>query len=440
MPCRTLIRVVVLSLGALLGLSARIARAGPQAESPYQVFDQLARVLVLVENDYVEPVDRERLVEGAIKGMVAELDPHSSYLPKEDYSIFQSDTEGRFAGIGVEVDFRGEDVVVIAPIEGSPAARGGIRSGDHILAIDSQSVRGKSAEDLVRRMRGKSGSQVVLTVRRPRLDKLLHFTLIREVIRVPSVTHKRLRQDVGYLRVKQFQTGTHDELLAAVADLRRGGRIEGILLDLRNNPGGLVDEASAVADEFLASGIIYTARHRGRIVEEVRALPHGALTRGPVVVLVNEYSASAAELVAGALQDQGRAVVVGMRTFGKGSVQSVIDLPGGSGLRLTTMRYYTPSGRGIQARGVEPTVRVDVSRAAQPETGVVREGDLEHHLPAEGPRAEPPSPAPPEGERGAPTESESTGLGEIPEDPTTGSDVALRTAFEIVTGVLLGRR
>jgi carboxyl-terminal processing protease len=299
-------------------------------------------------------------------------------------------------------------------------------------------VRGKSAEELVRRMRGKSGSQVVLAVRRPGLDKLLYFTLTREVIRVPSVTHKRLRMEVGYLRVKQFQTGTHDELLAAVGDLRRGGRLAGILLDLRNNPGGLVDEASAVADEFLSSGIIYTARHRGRIVEEVRALPHGALTRGPVVVLVNEYSASAAELVAGALQDQGRAVVVGARTFGKGSVQSVIDLPGGSGLRLTTMRYYTPSGRGIQARGVEPTVRVDGSHAAQPETGVVREGDLEHHLPADGPRGQP-SP-PPEAERGAPAESDSTELGEIPEDPTTGSDLALRTAFEIVTGVLLGRR
>jgi carboxyl-terminal processing protease len=431
---------MVLSLGALLavGVSARVARAGPQEQSPYRVFDQLARVLVLVENDYVEPADRERLVEGAIKGMVAELDPHSSYLPKEDYSIFQSDTEGRFAGIGVEVDFRGEDVVVIAPIEGSPAARGGIHSGDHILAIDSQSVRGKSAGPTPRRMRGKSGSQVVLTVRRSGLDKLLYFTLTREVIRVPSVTHKRLRMEVGYLRVKQFQTGTHDELLSAVADLRRGGRLAGILLDLRNNPGGLVDEASAVADEFLSGGIIYTARHRGRIVEEVRALPHGALTRGPVVVLVNEYSASAAELVAGALQDQARAVVVGARTFGKGSVQSVIDLPGGSGLRLTTMRYYTPSGRGIQARGVEPTVRVEGSPAAQPETGVVREGDLEHHLPAEGPRGQP-SP-PPEAERGAPAGSDSTQLGEIPEDPTTGSDVALRTAFEIVTGVLLGRR
>jgi carboxyl-terminal processing protease len=431
-------RFVVLTLGALLALGtlARPSRAGPQEQGPYRVIDQLARVLVLVENDYVEPVDRERLVEGAIKGMVAELDPHSSYLPKEDYTVFQSDTEGRFAGIGVEVDFRGEDVVVLAPIEGSPAARAGIHSGDHILAIDSQSVRGKSAEELVRRMRGKPGSRVVLTVRRPAIEKLIHFTLTREVIRVPSVTNKRLRMDVGYIRIKQFQTGTHDELLSAVAALRRGGRLAGVLLDLRNNPGGLVDEASAVADEFLSTGIIYTARHRGRIVEEVRALPHGALTRGAVVVLVNEYSASAAELVAGALQDQGRAVVVGAKTFGKGSVQSVIDLPGGAGLRLTTMRYYTPSGRGIQARGVEPTVRVDDIRPAQSVAGVVREQDLEHHLPAEGP-SEQTRQSPSHG-----TESEpgSTQYGEIPEDPTTGSDAALRTAFEIVTGVLLGRR
>lgn len=436
--CRVPRFAALLGLGCLgASVLARPAQAGPQERNPYGIFDQLARVLVLVENEYVEPVDRTRLADGAIKGTVAELDPHSSYLPREDYSLFQSDTEGRFAGIGVEVDFRGEVVVVIAPIEGSPAARAGVRAGDHILAIDKVPVRGKSAEDLIRTMRGRPGSRIVLTVRRPGRDKLLYFRLLREVIHVPSVVHQRLRQGIGYLRIKQFQTGTHQELLQAVANLRKQGKIQGILLDLRNNPGGLVDEASAVADEFLDSGVIYTARHRRQVVEEVRALPRGALTRGPVAVLVNEYSASAAELVAGALQDQGRAVLVGAKTFGKGSVQSIFNLPGNTALRLTTMRYYTPHGKGIQARGVEPTVRVDTSRGGA-EGGVVRESDLENHLPAEGPGKTPASPRAVEPENG--TSPAEPNLSNVPEDPTTGSDAALRIAFEIVTGVLLGTR
>lgn len=389
---------------------------------------------MLIENEYVEPVERRRLIEGAIAGMVAELDPHSAYLPAEDYSIFQSDTEGRFGGIGVEVDFRDDYVMVIAPIEDSPASRAGMRPGDRIVAIDNISVRGQSAQDLVRQMRGEAGTKVTLTVRREGEDELRYFTLAREVIAVSSVASQRLAQGVGYLRIKQFQSGTHAELLQGVADLRRGGALQGILLDLRNNPGGLVNEASAVVDEFLSGGVIYTTRHRGRIVDEVRATPHGSLRRGPVVVLVNEYSASAAELVAGALQDHRRAAIVGAPTFGKGSVQTIVDLPGGAGLRLTTMRYYTPKGRAIQAQGIEPTVLVEGGYTTERSFGVLRESDLENHLPAEG--------GPGEGlplEAEDSTEDSETHLGvlrRIPFDPTGSADQALSIAFQIVTGVM----
>ena len=214
-----LLRALVLAVSAFAGgaLTSQWATATTAAQSPYDVVAQMARVLVLVEQEYVEPVDRRRLTEGAIKGMVAELDPHSTYLPPEDYAIFQSDTEGRFGGVGVEVDFQDEYVTVIAPIEGSPAARAGIRSGDHIIAIDNQSVRGKSADDLVRQMRGAPGTKVLVTIRREGRDELLYFTLTREIITVSSVVGKLLDGDVGYIRIKQFQNGTQAVLLTQVA-------------------------------------------------------------------------------------------------------------------------------------------------------------------------------------------------------------------------------
>lgn len=412
------------------------------------MLEQLGRVLALIENEYVEPVDRQRLVEGAIKGMVAELDPHSGYLPPQDWAIFQSDTEGRFGGVGVEVDFRDEYVLVIAPIEGSPAERMGVKSGDHIIAIDGKAVRDRTADELIRMMRGAPGSKVVLSVKRTGSEKILTFTLTREVIAVSSVVSKLLKDDIGYFRIKQFQTGTHDELLRATAKLKKeaNGELEGVILDLRNNPGGLVDEATAVADELLNSGVIYSARHREQIVDEVRANKGGALRRGPLVVLVNEYSASAAELVAGALQDHQRGTLVGARTFGKGSVQTLLDLPGQAGLRLTTMRYYTPKGRVIQAQGVTPEVLVAAAYTTDTSFGVVRESDLENHLPASGPPGSAP-PAPESLDAGVGTDGGAdagdTHLGmirDVPVDPTGGPDFALGIGYQIVRGVLDKKR
>jgi carboxyl-terminal processing protease len=443
---RPALRFALTTAAAFAGgaLSAHLATATPARESPYDMLEQLGRALVLIENEYVEPVDRRRLVEGAIKGMVGELDPHSGYLPPQDWSIFQSDTEGKFGGVGVEVDFRDDYVMVIAPIEGSPAERAGVRSGDHIIAIDNKSVADRSPDDLIRTMRGAPGSKVVLTIKRAGKDAVLHFTLSREIIEVASVAHRLLDDGIGYLRLKQFQSGTHDELLEAAAKLRKenGSELSGVILDLRNNPGGLVDEATAIADEFLVHGVIFTTRHRERVVDEVKAGPGGVLRRGPLVVLVNEYSASAAELVAGALQDNRRGTVVGAKTFGKGSVQTLIDLPGRAGLRLTTMRYYTPNGRAIQARGVEPDVLVEAAYVADKTFGVIRESDLENHLPAEG--------APGSGSRpvdagavptdaGAGEAGAGTHLGvsrDIPSDPTGGSDLALSIGYQIVRGVL----
>lgn len=449
-------RFVELFLAATAGatlaigvLSATEAQAKTEWDNPYFPFEQLGRVLTWVENEYVDPVERRRLVEGAIKGMVAELDPHSSYLPAEDFGIFQADTEGHFGGIGVEVDFGDEYITIIAPIEGSPASLGGVQPGDRILAIDNQSVRGKNAADLVRLMRGEPGTTVLLTVRRKAQEKLLYFRLTRQVINVASIASKPLKGGVGYLRIKTFQSGTHAELLEHVKKLHEAakGNLSGVILDMRNNPGGLVNEATAIADEFLSSGVIFTTRRRGRIVDDLRADGGGALRRGPVVVLVNEYSASAAELVAGALQDNKRAPIIGAPTFGKGSVQSIVDLPGGAGLRLTTLRYYTPSGRPIQAQGVKPDIMAGGASAVLG-YDVLKEENLEGYLPpVEGGRSPialpPPPPLPPaEGEEGkpsalAPNATEDTDLGmsrDVPTDPETGIDEALKTGYRVVTG------
>ena len=313
-------------------------------------------MLVEIENEYVDPVDRAKLVTGAIKGMVAELDPHSSYMPPEEFREFEGDTEGQFGGIGIEVELRNGQLVVLSPIEGSPAARAGLRSGDVVVGVDARDPSVEPFDMLVKRLRGLPGSHVRVSIRRGNAGEPVSFDLVREVIHVASVSYKLLSHGVAYLRIKQFQEHTHDELLEAAAKLRvrSGSAITGVILDLRSDPGGLVDQAADVADEFLDEGVIYTARHRGQIVDQVTARGGGAFAREPCVVLVDQYTASASELVAGALQDHHRATVVGERTFGKGSVQAILSLPGGAGMRLTVSRYYTPSGHAIQADGVHP--------------------------------------------------------------------------------------
>jgi carboxyl-terminal processing protease len=406
--------------------------ASARGDTPYAAVAQLGRVLVEVENEYVDPVDRTKLVNGAIKGMVAELDPHSSYMPPDEFSAFESDTEGQFGGIGIEVETRNEQLIVLSPIEGSPAERAGVRTGDIVVSVDGRDPSADPLDKLVKRLRGVPGTHVKVGIRRAGIADPLVFDIAREVIHVASVSSKLLGDRIAYVRIKQFQEHTHDELLAAAAKLRAraGGAVAGVLLDLRSDPGGLVDQAAAVADEFLDGGIIYTTRHRGQVVDAVEATPGGAFVSAPCVILVDQYTASASELVAGALQDQRRATVVGEPTFGKGSVQAIVALPGGAGMRLTVSRYYTPSGHAIQADGVHPDVDVETKK----DEGAVsyREKDLDGHLAAE-------APAPPapkfvivvEGDAGepaiAPSGSEARN---VPDDPDKGNDPVLKVGWQ----------
>ncbi|MFS8066215.1 MAG: S41 family peptidase [Byssovorax sp.] len=428
-------KTALLVVAAFAGgaVTSRFAGAGTQAGNPYAPFDQLARVLVLVESQYVDPAARTKVTEGAIKGMVAELDPHSAYMTPSEYALFQGETEGKFGGVGVEVDFKNDFVTVLAPIEGSPAARAGVKPGDQIVAIDGRSVRGERIDKLVTLMRGPSGSKVEMTVRRPGVAAPITFVLKREEIHVASVTGKRLDNNVAYLRLKQFQEGTHEELLRVAARLRAESKapLAGVILDMRNNPGGLLDEAEGVADEFLASGVIYTTRHRGQVVDEVKAHAGGAFAALPIVTLVNEYSASSAELVSGALQDSRRATIVGAPTFGKGSVQTIFDLPGGAGLRLTTMRYYTPSGRSIQAEGIRPDVLIQPATPIAA-TDLVRERDLEGHLSSEQVAAVgPKQTVVVEPARAARVAAIEPGR-DVPVDPAKGSDFTLSTSYALL--------
>jgi len=434
-------RLLLLSLCAFAGGACVTGLGGgPQSargDAPYSAVEQLGRVLVEVENEYVDPVDRSKLVDGAIKGMVAELDPHSSYMPADEFQAFQSDTEGEFGGIGIEVENRNDQLVVLSPIEGSPAERAGVQSGDLIVSVDGKDPTSEPLDKLVKRLRGAPGSHVKVGMRRTGVADILTFDLAREIIRVPSVASKLLSGRVAYVNVKQFQERTHDELLRAAAKVRSraGGTLAGIILDLRADPGGLVDQAADVADEFLDEGVIYTARHRGQIVDEVRARAGGAFVREPCVVLVNQWTASASELVAGALQDHKRATVVGERTFGKGSVQAIVSLPGGAGMRLTISRYYTPSGHAIQSDGVHPDVTVEL----QKEEGAVsyREKDLEGHL---GPQSSggdeataPANVVVVEGDAGAvPPEPSGSEAKNVADDPDKGDDAVLKVGWQVL--------
>jgi carboxyl-terminal processing protease len=432
-------------LGGLGALAACIFAAcgasrgeGPRAagDDAYALIDQLGRVLVQIENEYVDPVDRAKLVSGAIKGMVAELDPHSSYMPPEEFRAFEGDTEGQFGGIGIEVEGRNGQLVVLSPIEGSPAERAGIRSGDIVVAVDARDPTAEPFEMLVKRLRGPPGSHVKVSIRRGDATEPLRFDLVREVIHVTSVSYKLLMGSVAYLRIKQFQDHTHDELLEAAGKLRArsGGTLAGVILDLRSDPGGLVDQAADVADEFLDDGVIYTARHRGQIIDQVSARAGGAFSHEPCVVLVDQYTASASELVAGALQDHRRATVVGERTFGKGSVQAILSLPGGAGMRLTVSRYYTPSGHAIQADGVHP----DVAIVREHDNAVVsfREKDLDGHLAAEAtPVADGQGSARVVvigADAGTSPESVGKEAKGVPDDPDQGTDAILKVGWQVL--------
>jgi carboxyl-terminal processing protease len=363
-----------------------LAAAAPRKASSPSKLAMFSRVLSYVESQYVEDVDQDDLVYGAIKGMLDSLDPHTTFLRPEQYREMKNDTSGQFAGIGIEVDQRDGVLTVVSVLEGTPAARAGLFAGDQVLRIDDQATRGMM--DYIQKMRGKRGAQVALTVQRSGWKEPRSFVMVRDIIRIRSVESFLLEPGYGVLKVKQFTDNIDREVDAQLAAMEResGGKLSGLVLDLRNNPGGLLDQAVRLADIFIESGLIVRTEGRGgRILDEERARPEGTRLGFPIICLVNGGSASAAEIVAGALQDHGRALVMGTQTFGKGSVQTIVELEDGSALKLTIARYYTPSGRSIQEKGIAPDVVVDQVRLADGKLVVrdepsQKERDLQGHL------------------------------------------------------------
>jgi len=371
---------MVVACGALGALAA-----APGSASPYGKLASFARVLSHIERTYVEDVDGDALVTGAIKGMVRTLDPHSAYLTPEEFEIIQADTRGNFGGVGLEVGVKDDVMTVIAPIAGSPAERAGIEPGDEIVRISGTPTADMDLDEAVRLMRGEVGTGVTITVRRAGLKEPFDVTLVRAVIQVESVEGELVAPGFVRVWIRTFQDGASARVREEVSELAlEGGGLDGIILDLRRNPGGLVEEAVRVSDLFLRGGLIVSTRGRdGELLGEFLAQRRKNDYDVPTVVLVDGGSASASEIVAGALQDQGRALVVGTRTFGKGSVQSLIPLSDGSGLKLTIALYFTPAGRSLQATGVIPDVLVESRRPPEPdeETKILDEALAEADLP-----------------------------------------------------------
>ena len=351
---------------------------------PWEEVRMLADVMQLVKEQYVEPVDDKTLIKGAIRGLLGNLDPHSDFLDKDAYSDMQSLTSGEFNGIGIDV---GEDddgaIVVVAPIDGTPAARAGIQSGDELLEVNGTSLDGLSLDQASELLRGKPGTAVTLTLLPVDADKPRTVKLVREQIHVASARGELLQKGYGYLRISDFGDDTPGAVSESLKQLvkKNGAPLAGLVMDMRNNPGGLLDSATAVADDFLDDGLIVSARGRASDSSFVKhATPGDLLNGAPLVVLVNEGTASAAEIVAGALKDDRRALIVGEQTFGKGSVQTVIPLPQGDAIKLTTALYYTPSGHSIQAEGIMPDVVLGPLKVAQDESDAEQGGYKEENL------------------------------------------------------------
>ncbi|PNU20813.1 peptidase S41 [Geothermobacter hydrogeniphilus] len=354
-------------------------------ENPYRQLQLFTDVLTIVRKSYVEEVDLKKLIYGAINGMLESLDPHSGFMPPEVYREMRIDTKGEFGGLGIEITMRDGQLIIVSPIEDTPAFRAGLQPGDQIVKIEDRYTKSLSLMEAVKMMRGPAGSEINITVMRDSFDMPRKFTLVREVIRIHSVKSRMLDGQIGYARLTQFQEKTGNELHQALAALKKesgDAGLGGLILDLRNNPGGLLDQAVAVSDTFLSSGlIVYT---EGRELESqmtFSAHAEGTEPNYPMVVLIDGGSASASEIVAGALQDHHRALVLGTRSFGKGSVQTILPLADGAGLRLTTARYFTPSGTSIQARGITPDIEVHPLLAKESEEEQhFSEKDLAHHF------------------------------------------------------------
>lgn len=353
---------------------------------PLEQLRIFSQVFGRIKKDYVEKVDDKQLLVDAIKGMLSGLDPHSSYLDAGDFKDLKEGTTGEFGGLGIEIGTEDGFIKVISPIDDTPAQRAGIKAGDLITRIDDKPVKDMSLDESVKLMRGKPGTKIKLTIVRKHEEKPLTIEITRDVIKVASVKHKVLDDNLGYIRISQFQARTPEDLLKAISKLKKKlkGDIPGLILDLRNNPGGVLNAAVSVSDAFLEEGlIVYTEGIAADSKMEFKAAPDDVLDGAPLVVLVNIGSASASEIVAGALQDQKRAVIMGSQTFGKGSVQTIVPITDTIAIKLTTARYYTPSGRSIQAEGIKPDIlleEVNVTSVKEGSTHRMKEADLVGHL------------------------------------------------------------
>ncbi len=375
---------------SLLITHAGTSQAGisqDQREATYRQLEIFANVLSILQENYIEEINADNTIEGAISGMLLSLDPHSSYLTAEDFNDLQEETRGSFSGIGIEITIRDGILTVISPIEGTPADKAGLQAKDLIVKINGEPTKNMPSMEASKQLRGPKGSEVTISVYRDGWQELKEFTLVRDIISLHSVTGHFLEPGFAYVRITNFQAQTTKDLKETLAELEGEEHIKGLILDLRNNPGGLLDQAISVSDIFLEEGlVVYTT---GRIPEQnmtFQAHANNGKNLYPLVILVNEGSASASEIVAGAIQDHKRGVIVGTQTFGKGSVQTILPMPGGSGLRLTTARYYTPNGRSIQATGIVPDVEVPHIPYVEQEKkerilpDFVREADLKNHI------------------------------------------------------------
>ena len=372
----------LLGLSLAVGLSAYALKDSEQI--PFEDLQAFTEVFSKVKSDYVEGVDEKKLIEDAIRGMLNGLDPHSSYLNTTEFSDLKIGTTGQFGGLGIEVGMENGFVKVISPIDDTPAARAGVEASDLIIKLDDKSVKGMTLNDAVKIMRGKPNTSIDLTIVREGEAKPLVISITREIIRVKSVKNRMLEPGYGYVRITNFQSRTTTDLLKAISDLQKETRLKGMILDLRNNPGGVLNGAVGVSDAFIEEGmIVYT---EGRIDDSSHrylATPGDSLSGAPLVVLINGGSASASEIVAGALQDHKRGIILGTKSFGKGSVQTIQELRNGSAVKLTTARYFTPHGRSIQATGIEPDIKlstVKLSSADEKASASYSEADLDGSL------------------------------------------------------------
>jgi len=382
---------LILFVGLILGIGISLGRIGLAERStaelaplPLEDLRVFTEVFEKVKNDYVETRTDKQLIEYAIGGMLSSLDPHSAFLNVEDFTELQVGTSGQFGGLGIEISMEDGFVKVVTPIDDTPAERAGMKAGDLIIRLDEKTVKGMSLSDAVKVMRGEPGSDIVLTVVREGEDKPLKFTITRAIIKVTSVKSRSLDKGYGYVRITQFQSRTGDNLAEAISKLKdENGELKGLVLDLRNNPGGVLNAAVSVSDAFIDKGlIVYTEGRTGDSDNKFHATAGDLIKGAPLIVLVNGGSASASEIVAGALQDHHRAVILGTQSFGKGSVQTILPMNNGTAVKITTALYYTPNGRSIQAEGIIPDIKVESLKIAHTEKKLerIKEADLSGHL------------------------------------------------------------